>query len=248
MKKYSLTAEPRTLVGRKVKALRLQGKVPATMYGKSTKSASLTLDAAAFDKLYAQAGETGLVELTLGAAVHPVLIHTVQRNPVKRMPIHVEFHEVDLKEKVHAKVPVEFTGEAAAVTQKVGVLLTILDELEVEALPTDLPENISLDVAKLAAVGEELKVSDVVAPQGVTILTPQDQIVVKVDSLVSKEAEEQAAADAAAAAAAAAEAAPAEGAAPEGEAPKEGEGAPSGEAAPAAGAKEETKKEEAKKE
>jgi large subunit ribosomal protein L25 len=244
MKKYSLTADARELVGRKVKSLRAAGKIPATIYGKDVKSVSVAVDATAFEKLYAQAGETGLVELSLGGTIHPVLVHTVQRDPVKRHFLHIEFHQVDLKKNVHAKVPVEFVGEADAVTQKVGVLLTILDEIEVEALPTDLPESLSLDVAKLAAVGEELKVSDIKVPQGVTILTPLDQIVVKVDSLVSKEAEAQAAADAAAAAAAAAEAAPAEGEAPaEGATPKEAEAAPAEGEAAKAPAKEEPKKE-----
>lgn len=240
MKKYSLQATKRGELGRKVKSVRASGGVPGTVYGKGVKSASVTVDGKAFEKLYAEAGETGLVELSLDGTVRPVLVHTVQRNPLKGTALHVEFHQVDLKEKVHANVPVELAGESAAVEQKVGVLLTITSELEVEALPTDLPEAITVEVTKLAAVGDELKVSDLKVPAGVTILTPADQIVVKVDSLVSKEAEEQAAADAAAAAAASAEAAPTEG-----EAPKED----SGQAAPAeaaAATEPEPKKEEKK--
>jgi large subunit ribosomal protein L25 len=244
MKKYSLKAAKRDVVGRKVKSLRKNGQVPGTVYGKKVASESVAVDAKAFDKLYQEAGETGLVELALDGGMRPVLIHSVQRDPVARDILHVEFHQVDLKEKVHANVPVVLTGEAAAVAQKVGVLLTITNELEVEALPTDLPESIEVDVTKLAAVGEELKVSDIPVPTGVTVVTPADQIVVKVDSLVSKEAEAQAAADAAAAAAAAAQAAPAaEGAEA---APAEGEAAPAKEEAkpPEAPKEPETKKEQ----
>lgn len=242
MKKYSLSAKKRDVFGRKVKSLRRDGAIPATVYGKNVKSTSLSVEAAAFEKLYAEAGNTGLVELSLDGTVRPVLVHSVQRNPLKGNALHIEFHQVDLKEKVHANVPIELTGEAAAVAQKVGVLLTTLNEVEVEALPTDLPENIRVDVTKLAAVGDELKVSDIPVPSGVTMVTPGEQIVVKVDSLVSKEAEAQAAAEAAAAAAAAAQAAPAEGEA----APAEGEAAEGGEAKPQEATEPEAKPEQKK--
>ncbi len=206
MKKHALTAEKRDLVGRKVKNLRKEGKTPATVYGKDIKSVSLTVGHDAFVKVYAEAGETGLVELSVGGEVRPVLIHTVQKDAVKNNLLHVEFYQVDLKEKVHAKVPVEFTGVSAAQTNKVGVLLTIADEVEVEALPTDLPEKIMVDVSHLAEVDAEVKVKDLVIPHGVTILTDAEQSLVRVGSLVSKEAEAQAAAEAAEAQAAAAEA------------------------------------------
>ncbi len=234
MKKHSLSASIRTVAGRKVKALRRQGEIPATIYGKNIKSVSVSVPNEAFVKVFAQAGETGLVELSVDGSVRPVLIHTVQKNPVNRQVLHVEFHQVDLKEKVHANVPVEFVGEAPAVVKKVGVLLTILDEIEVEALPTDLPENLAVDVSNLTDVDQEVKVSDLRVPSGVTVLTAQDQSVVRVGPLISKEAEAQAAAEAAAAAAKAAEAAaaapaagaaPAEGA-PAAETPKPSEPAP----------------------
>jgi len=223
MKKYSLSATVRELVGRKVKNLRAKGEVPATVYGKDVKSVSVAVSRDAFIKVYTAAGETGLIELSVAGDIRPVLIHTVQKDAVKGELLHVEFYQVNLKQKVKTNVPLEFTGEAPAVTQKVGVLLTLIDEVEVEALPTDLPEKIMVDVTKLAAVDEEVKVGDIAVPSGVTILTAPDQSVVRVGSLVSKEAEAQAAADAAAAATKAAESAaataPAEGATPAGQAP-----------------------------
>lgn len=221
MKKHTLEVSKRTNIGRKVKNLRKTGQLPATIYGKNIPSVSVTIPAKAFEVVYGQAGETGLVQLTLDGQVRPTLIHTVQKNPLNDQILHVEFHQVDLKEKVHAKVPVEFVGEAAAVTGKTGVLLTILDEIEVEALPTDLPEKLTLDVSALAEVDQELKVTDIQVPKGVEVLTDSTLSVVKVGSLVSREAEAEAAAEAAAAAAAAAEAAPAEGVAVS-EAPAEG--------------------------
>lgn len=225
MKKYTLSAVKRDIIGRKVKSLRAKGEIPGTVYGKDVKSVSVAVGGDKFMEIYSAAGETGLVELSVDGETRPVLIHTVQKDPVKGAILHVEFYQVNLKQKVKTNVPLEFTGEAPAVTQKVGVLLTLIDEIEVEALPADLPEKILVDVTKLSEIDQEVKVGDLPVPSGVTVLTAQDQAVVRVGPLISKEAEAQAAAEAAAAAAAAAEAA---AAAPAGEAaPQE---APAGEA------------------
>jgi large subunit ribosomal protein L25 len=134
--------------------------------------------------------------------------------------LHIEFHKVDLKEKVEATVPLEFTGEAPAVTQKIGALLTMVDEIQVEALPMDLPEKITVDVSKLSNLNDELKISDLKVPAGVTVVTSPEQVIVRVTEMVSKQAEAEAAAEAAQSAAAKeaqAEAAPA--AAPAAQAP-----------------------------
>lgn len=200
MKKYTLDAVTRTLVGRKVKNLRKEGLIPATVYGKNTKSVSLSIVADKFGKVYEEAGETGLIELVVGAEKRPVLIHSVQIDPVTSVRLHIEFHQVDLKEKVHAKIPIELIGESPAIEQKLGVLLTVLDAVEVEALPTDLPEKIEVDVAKLTEVNQEVKVSELTVSSSVSVLTDGDLTVVKVGPLVTREAEAQATEEAAAAA------------------------------------------------
>lgn len=197
MKKYTITAKPREVLGRKVKQLRKSGQIPATVYGKNVKSVSISVSGDAFGDVHKQTGETGLIELTLGKEVRPVLINSVQRHPVTRDILHIEFRQVDLKEKVKTNVPLELVGEAKAVTDKIGVLLTILDWVEVEALPTDLPENIKLDVSVLAQVNDELKIKDLKAPTGVAILDDGELTLVKVGALVSREASVQAAEEAA---------------------------------------------------
>lgn len=202
MKKYTLSAKPRNIVGRKVKNLRKTGFIPATVYGKGVKSTSVSVLADAFSNVYKEAGETGLIDVTLDGDVRPVLVDTVQIDPVTSQILHIEFHQVDLKEKVTAMVPLEVQGESPATTQKLGVLLSVLDEVEVEALPTDLPENIIVDVSHLEKVNDEIKVSDLKAPHGVIINTDPTLTVIKIGSLVTKEAEEQAAAEEAAQAAA----------------------------------------------
>lgn len=205
MKKHTLQGSKRDVKKIKPDSLRREGLIPATVYGKKVTSESLSLKLSDFIKVYGEAHETGLVELVIDGGMKPVLIHHVQKDPVKDSILHVEFHQVDLKEKVHANVPLVVTGEAPAVAQKIGVVLSLLSEVEVEALPTDLPEKLDVDVSGLAEVGQELKVSDINVPSAVTILTDLAVIVVRVGELVSKAAEEQAAADAAVAEAASAE-------------------------------------------
>lgn len=234
MKKHTLTAQKRDALGRKVKKLRASGNLPATVYGKKVASASLTINAEAFAKTYEAAGETGLVELSLGEGTRHVLIHHVQKHPVTGAVLHVEFHEVDLKEKVHAKVPVVLVGESPAVAEKRGVLLSILDEVEVEALPTDLVEHIEVDVTSLSDEGQEVKVKDLVIPPGLTLMSDADLTIVKIGSLITKEAASEAAAEAAKAAEAAATEVP----------PDDGAPAPAAEGStPAEKPKEESKEE-----
>ncbi len=202
MKKHPLSAQPREALGRKVKKLRQKGMIPATVYGKKIKSVSITILAEDFAKIQKSAGETGLIDLTLNNEVLPVLIHHIQIDPVYGHLLHIEFHQVDLKEKVITRVPLVLTGQSSAVTQKLGVMLSVLDEIEVEALPTELPEHISVDISTLNQVNDEIKVSDLQTPGEIAVLTGPDLTVVKIAPLVTKEAEAQVAAEEAAAAAA----------------------------------------------
>lgn len=231
MEKIQLKAGKRTVTGRKVKKLRAQGQVPANIYGKHIKSEAVELAIKDFTSVFAKAGATGLIELSLGSETRPVLIHKVQYHPTSNEPLHVDFYQVNLKEKVTAKVPLILTGEAPAVKDKVGVLLHTLSVVEVEALPTDLPDKIEVDVSGLKVLQDHIKVGDLKVNTGVSILSDKELEVVTVAPLVSKEAEklakEEAEAAAAAAAASAAEA-------PEAAAKTEAPGTPAAAAAPAA--------------
>lgn len=200
MKKHTLVATLREVFGRKVKKIRVTGQIPATVYGKNVKSVSIAVPVDKFAKTYDEVGETGLIDLSVDGSIRPVLIHNVQKDPVTWSILHIEFHQVDLKEKVHANVPLVTIGESPAVTQKKGVVLRILDEIEVEALPTDLPEKIDVDVSRLSDVNAEVKVGDLRIPKGVTVLSDSALTVVKIGSLVTREAEAEAAAEAAKAA------------------------------------------------
>lgn len=192
MKKISLSAEKRKILGRKVKKLRQTGLLPASLYGKKIKSLALQVNTKDFLAVYKQAGETNLVELTVdkGNQPHAILISNVQYHPVASTPLHVDFRQVDLKEKVQVAIPIEIIGEAPAVA-KGGVLVHILNEINVEALPTDLPDKFVVDVSKLEEIGQTLSVKDIKADRNKVKLLVEDeeQLVVKVEEPAKEEVE-----------------------------------------------------------
>lgn len=223
MKRHKLVAEKRKILGKKIKKLRREGILPANVYGKEIKSQAVQLPYKDFEKVFKETGETGLIDLELDGKTIPVLIHNLQIEPLSRTPLHADFFQVNLKEKVKTMVPLVIVGEPKAVSEKIGLLLQPLAEVEIEALPEELPENIEVNVAPLSAIDEQIIVSDLKKPAGVEILTDPDQVVVKIAELVTKEAQEEAAAEAAAAEEAKEEAAEEAGEPTEGEAKPEGE-------------------------
>ena len=229
MKRYRLKIEKRKVLGKQVKKLRRDGILPCNIYGKGIKSTAVQVPQTDFDAVYKEAGETGLVDVELDGKLTPVLIHNMQKD-FRGNVLHADFFQVNLKEKVKTMVPLQIVGEPKAVLDKVGLLMNILSEVEVEALPEELPENIEVNVAHLANINDQVTVADLKVPAGVAVLTEPEQVISKIGELVTKEAQEEAAAEAAAAEAAKAEAATAEGeAAAEGETPAEGEAAAEGE-------------------
>ncbi len=219
-KRPTLQAEKRTILGKNVKKLRREGFTPGNIYGRGIPSVSIQVNSTEFAQLYKEVGGTGLVDISLDGEVRPILIQNVHRNPLTRVFLHADMFQVNLKEKIKAMIPVVTVGEPAAVAEKVGLLLQPLSEVEVEALPADLPEKLEVNVEALAAIDDQVTVADITAPKDVTILTDVEQVVAKIAELVTEEAQEQAEADAAAAEEAKAEGegeAPAEGEAPEGE-------------------------------
>lgn len=217
MKHEKLKVEKRKVLGKNVKKLRRDGVLPANVYGKDIKSTAVQLPIKEFSTVYAQAGETGLVDLDLAGTIIPVLIQNVYKN-FRGSYLHADFFKVNLKEKVKANIPLEVIGEPKAVTEKIGILMNIISEVEVEALPTELPEKIEVNVEHLTNIDDQITVADLKVSAEVTVLTDPNQVVSKIGELVTKEAQEQAAQEAAAAEAAST----AEGAA-EGQAPVEGE-------------------------
>lgn len=195
MTRPKLKVENRKIVGKKVKKLRTEGMLPSNIYGKNIKSLAVQVSYKDFEKVYKEAGETGLIDVQLNGETKPSLIHNLQQDYYNHRVLHVDFYQVDLKQKVKTTVPLITIGEPKAVSEKIGLLLKPISEVEVEALPEDLPENISVNVESLETVNAQITVGELKAPKGVTILTDSGQVVAKIGELVSKEAAEQAQAE-----------------------------------------------------
>lgn len=182
MDKLILKAEKRKVIGRKVSKLRRGGVVPANIYGKKVKSLAIQTSLNEFEKVFKKVGETGLVELQINGDKRPVLVHNIQLDPLTDVILHVDFLQVDLKEKVIAKVPVEVVGESPAEKQGLGTVVQYIDEIEVEALPQDLPEKFEIDRANLTEVDQLIAVKDLpIDKQKVEVKADLEQILVKVE-------------------------------------------------------------------
>lgn len=164
MDKHTLEGEIRKISGRKVKSLRREGLLPANVYGKKVKSEAISLKLSDFKKVFSEAGETGLITLSIKGDKQKqdraVLVSNVQYHPVSDLPIHVDFRQVDLKEKITAAVAVEIFGEAPAEKTGVGTAVQYIDEVEVEALPSDLPDKFTVDISGLVEVDQAILVKD----------------------------------------------------------------------------------------
>lgn len=189
MKHPKLAAEKRTILGKKIKSLRKEGLLPANVYGKDLASVAIQVKLPEFQSLFKEVGETGLVDLQLDGETRPVLIKNLQMNFRTKTPLHADFYQVNLKEKVKTMVPLVIVGEPSAVTEKIGLLLQQLSEVEVEALPEALPENIEVPVEHLAAIDEQVTVGDLKITENVTMLTDATQTVVRIAEMVVEEAE-----------------------------------------------------------
>lgn len=176
-----LKAEKRELTGRKLKSLRASGILPGNVYGKGIKSEALQVDIKEFQSVYKDVGETGIISLEIGKEVKPVLIGNLQLNAKSDEPVHVDFRQVDLKEKIEANVPVSLIGESPAEKQSLGTVVLQLNEIQVSALPTDLPEKFEVSVEDLTEVDQAIYVKDLKVSAKVEILTEADSIVAKVE-------------------------------------------------------------------
>lgn len=182
MNKKVLNAESREVKGRKVKKLRQQGLLPANVFGKKIASESIQVSDKEFKIVYKEVGDTGLITLTVGKVEKPVLVHDVQVNPMTDEMIHVNFLQVDLKEKVEAEVPVELIGESPAEKQSLGTVVQYINEIKVEALPTDLPEKFEVDTSELAEVDQAIYIKDLKYDKSkVEVKNDPEEIVVKVE-------------------------------------------------------------------
>jgi len=180
--KHQLKASIRKVLGRKVKQLRKEGILPATIYGHKFEPLSIQFNLIDLEKTFDEIGESGLVELIIDDQDKiPVLFRNPQYHPITGHLIHVDCYKVNLKEKISTMVPLEFVGESLAVKNG-NVLVTVTDEIEVEALPTDFPENIEVDLSVLEDLESIVTVADLKLDRSkIEVLTHPEQVVVKVE-------------------------------------------------------------------
>jgi len=190
----SLSVEKRDNASAGGPALLRAGFVPGVVYGAHHASTPITIPAVAFGKILREAGEATIVSLEgLGASL-PTLIHEVVLDPLTSLPRHVDFYAVTKGEKVEVAIPLVFIGVSSAVEAGAN-LVKVMHELEVEADPMNLPHNIEVNIAMLAALGDKIHVSDLILPAGVTLVAPPEEVVALVQEVVEEKEEEVAPAD-----------------------------------------------------
>ena len=185
--KIELKAEARTVLGSKVRALRNSGYIPAVLYGKGQESISLQIPIKDFNKVLKEAGESTLVYLEVGGHSHPTIIHDVSLDPVNDSILHADFYKVSLTEKIKTKVPIEFIGESPAVKDLSGILVKNVNELEVEALPQNLPHEIAVDISSLKNFGDQISIKDIKSGADVKLMAEEDLILATVQEPKSQE-------------------------------------------------------------
>jgi len=176
----SLSAKIRKEFGKKVKILRKKGILPGVLYGPKIKSQPLEIDLKRFEKVYEEAGESTLISLEIENKKLPVLIHEVELDPLTGKPIHVDFYQPSLEKEVEVTIPIIFEGEAPAVKDSGGTLVKNIHEVEVRALPQNLPHEIKVNIEKLKTFEDDILVKDLPVSEGVKILKELDEVVAKV--------------------------------------------------------------------
>lgn len=182
MARKELLVEPRRVTGKKVKQLRRAGVLPANVYGHGVPSLALQLGAEELERTLHATAANEVIDLKVAGerAARPVVIHHVQRHPLTSKPLHADFYQVSLREKMRADVPLVFVGHSEAVSTYNGILVTGIEALHVEALPLDIPSHIDVDITPLRELDSAIHVRDLTVPPRVTVLNDPDVVVVKV--------------------------------------------------------------------
>jgi len=175
----TIIAQKRTAFGKKSASLVAQGLIPAEIYGGGVENVHVQIPAREFMKIFAQAGHNEIVTVDVEGKKYPALIHDTQGDRFGQGVVHVDFYQVRMDQKLKAEVPLHFVGESPAV--KVGgVLVKAAEEIEVEALPQNLPRAIDVDLSRIAQVHESIHVRDLVIPKDVRVLSDLDMVVATV--------------------------------------------------------------------
>lgn len=183
-----ISAQTRQILGKKVKDLRNQGFIPAELYGHNLANIHLAVPVKEFSRVFKQAGESTVIKLKIDGKEFNVLVHDVLRNHLTDEFSHIDFYAVKMDEKIKTKVAVVFIGEAPAVKEKGGILVKAIQEIEVEALPANLPHNIEVNLNLLTDIGSTISVKDVKIGEKAKILISADAVIASVIKQKEEEA------------------------------------------------------------
>lgn len=189
-KNMELKVKTRTILGKKTKNIRKEGLIPAELFGHDFKNRHLAVPAKDFAKVYREAGKSTIINLDIeGKEKVPVLIYDLQINPITQKPLAIDFYRVRANEVIEMKVPLRFTGAAPA--EKAGFLIVkVLDEIEIKALPHNIPHFIEVDLSTLQDKEDKITVADLKPPADVKILTSPETVITIVSEKEEKEIEE----------------------------------------------------------
>ena len=174
--------------------IRKEGNIPAVVYGARVENTSISVPSIAFEKVWKDAGESSTIVLELEKQKIDVLIHEVQVDPVKSFPIHIDFLAIDMNKTIEVTIPLMFAGVAPAEKNGLGVLVKVLHEVEIEALPKNIPHNLEVDLSTIITLENKIHVKDIKLPTGVKVLTEGEEVVALV-AQVQEEKEETAPVD-----------------------------------------------------
>jgi large subunit ribosomal protein L25 len=175
-----LKASRREITGKATRRLRHQGRLPAVIYGNRTAAATIEVDRHDFERVYARSGRTQLIDLVVETGrPHKVLVKEVQVSPRYNTVLHVDFHQVSLRERLQVEVPVAVVGEAEPVRGGEADVLQVMHALRVECVPTLIPEVVEADISGLTEVDAAIRVSDLHLPDGVAAVADPEDVVVK---------------------------------------------------------------------
>ena len=190
MDEVVIQANRREVLGKKVGALRRDGKLPAVVYGSKIEPIPITLDMREASRTLEKLSPSALVVVDVDGEQHYTLVRDKQRNPLRRSIIHVDFQAVSLTETVRADLNIHLVGDAPAIETYLGIVVPSLEQLSIESLPKDLPDKIDVDISGLMEIGDSILVGDLVVPDGVKILSDPEDVVVVVIAQAAEEVEE----------------------------------------------------------
>ena len=195
MEKVFIDAAKRNLTGKQVKVLRREGKLPAVIYGKGVDSTPIVLDRKITTNTLSKVSSSTILTINIDGNEQPTLVREIQKDYIKNEIIHIDFLAVSLKEKLRTAVRITLTGEAPVLKDFDALVVQGIEDIEVECLPQDLPETITVDLSVLKQIGDAVYVKDLPIPANVEFLTNPEDLVVVVSAVKEEAVVEEAVAE-----------------------------------------------------